>query len=255
MKSVPCKHYGNNCGVRRFWVEGANRYRNPDDDLPKDFDEQRAIYYDALALPMDADTFLAKGQHEMQEALPQFDQGLPRNPKVRLRAYSEHRIVLTPLDAEPAPAHLEHIKAEVLRRWPMTGLLDMLKETDLRVGVTEAFKGLRSRETPDRRTLQMRLLRGLYGLGTNTGLKRMASSEAGVSYPELLYVRRRFLQKDALQDAIRRVVNATLTAQLPEIWGEVTTACASDAKHYGVWAQNLMTAYHARYRKAGVTIY
>jgi Tn3 transposase DDE domain len=83
----------------------------------------------------------------------------------------------------------------------------------------------------------------------------MASSEAGVSYPELLYVRRRFLQKDALRDAIRRVVNATLTARLPEIWGEVTTACASDAKHYGVWDQNLMTEYHARYRKAGVTIY
>ena len=46
----------------------------------------------------------------------------------------------------------------------------------------------------------------------------MASSDAGVSYPELLYVRRRFLQKDALRDAIRRVVNATLTARLPEIW-------------------------------------
>ena len=71
----------------------------------------------------------------------------------------------------------------------------------------------------------------------------------------MLYVRRRFLQKDALREAIRRVVNATLTARLPEIWGEVTTACASDAKHYGVWDQNLMTEYHARYRKAGVTIY
>jgi TnpA family transposase len=54
-------------------------------------------------------------------------------------------------------------------------------------------------------------------------------------------VRRRFLQKDALREAIRRVVNATLVARLPEIWGEITTACASDAKHYGVWNQNLMT--------------
>jgi TnpA family transposase len=83
----------------------------------------------------------------------------------------------------------------------------------------------------------------------------MASSDAGVGYPELLYVRRRFLQKDTLQEAIRRVVNATLTTRLPEIWGEVTTAWASDAKHYGAWDQNLMTEYHARYRKAGVTIY
>jgi TnpA family transposase len=95
----------------------------------------------------------------------------------------------------------------------------------------------------------------LYGLGTNAGLKRMASSDAGVSYPELLYVRRHFLQKDALRETIRRVVNATLAARLPEIWGEMTTACASDATHYGVWDQNLMTEYHARCRKAGVTIY
>jgi len=68
-------------------------------------------------------------------------------------------------------------------------------------------------------------------------------------------VRRRFLQKDALREAIRRVVNATLTDRRPEIWGEVTAASASDAKHDGVWDQHLMTAYHARYRKVGVTIY
>ena len=83
----------------------------------------------------------------------------------------------------------------------------------------------------------------------------MALSEAGVSYLELLYVRRRFLQKDALRGAIRRVMNATLTARLPEIWGEMTTACASDAKHDCVWDQNLRTEYHARYRKAGMTVY
>jgi TnpA family transposase len=137
----------------------------------------------------------------------------------------------------------------------MTGLLDILKEADLRIGFTEAFTSLGSRETLDRRTLQMRLLRCLYGLGTNAGLKRMVASDTGISYPDLLYVRRRFIHKDALRDTIRRVVNATLAARLPEIWGEATTACAADAKHYGVWDQNLITEYHARYRKAGVTIY
>ncbi len=78
---------------------------------------------DALVLPVDADTFRAKVQHEMQEALAQFDRGLTRNPKIQLRAYGDHRIVLIPLDAELAPAHLGHIKAEILWRWPMTGLL------------------------------------------------------------------------------------------------------------------------------------
>src|SRR5712691_6204929 len=57
-------------------------------------------------------------------------------------------------------------------RWPMTSVLDMLKETDLRVGFTEAFPSLATREILDYETRQPRLLRCLYGLGTNTGLKR-----------------------------------------------------------------------------------
>ena len=39
---------------KEIWVEGADRYRNPDDDLPKDFDEKRFTYYDALQLPHDS---------------------------------------------------------------------------------------------------------------------------------------------------------------------------------------------------------
>jgi hypothetical protein len=42
----------------------------------------------------------------------------------------------------------------------------------------------------------------LYGLGTNTGLKRMAVGEHGATYKDLLYARRRFIIKDQLRHAI-----------------------------------------------------
>lgn len=240
---------------KEIWVEGAERYRNPDDDLPADFDRRRAAYYDALELPQDADMFVASVQQAMSEALAELDQGLPRNPKVKLRPYGKNRIALSPSDPQPEPDGLRRLKAEVLRRWPMTGLLDVLKEADLRIGFTDAFQTLASREILVRDTLRPRLLRCLYGLGTNTGLKRMVSTDTGINYTELLYARRRFIQKDALREAIRRVVNATLSARQPEIWGEATTTCAADSKHYGAWDQNLMTEWHARYHKAGVMVY
>ena len=44
----PC---ATSCAARRIWVVGANRYRNPDDDLPADFEAQRTPYYQALKLP------------------------------------------------------------------------------------------------------------------------------------------------------------------------------------------------------------
>ena len=72
-------------------------------------------------------------------------------------------------------------------QWPMTSLLDMLKETDFRVGFTDTFKSPTAWETMDRVALQPRLLLCLYGLGTNAGLKRMNAEEHGASYKDLLY--------------------------------------------------------------------
>ena len=40
---------------RELWVMGANKYRNPDDDLPQDFDIQREEYYRALGQPFRSD--------------------------------------------------------------------------------------------------------------------------------------------------------------------------------------------------------
>lgn len=37
----------------------------------------------------------------MRDGLATLDTNLPRNPKVRLRDAGQHRIVVTPLDAQP----------------------------------------------------------------------------------------------------------------------------------------------------------
>jgi TnpA family transposase len=240
---------------KEIWVEGADRHRNPDEDLPADFAANQAAYYQALSQPQDTDQFIERLQQAMRDALDALNEGLPRNPKVRLRATGKNRIMVTPLDPQPEPSQLRSLKTEVGRRWPMTSLLDVLKETDLRVGFTDAFKTLASREVMSRETLQQRLLLCLYGLGTNASLKRMAASNREVSYSDLLYVRRRFIERSALREAIRRVVNVTLTARLTHIWGEATTACASDSKKFGAWDQNLMTEWHIRYGGRGVMIY
>jgi hypothetical protein len=240
---------------KEIWVEGAERYRNPDEDLPVDFDVNRERYYRDLQQPWDPDQFIEIVEQTMRNALSELDAYMSRNPKVRVRAKGKKRIVLTPLDSQPELSQLRLLKTEVGRRWPMTSLLDVLKETDLRVGITDVFKTLASREVMPRERLQERLLLCLYGLGTNAGLKRMAASNWEVSYSDLHYVRRRFIEKSALREAIRRVVDATFAARLSHIWGEGTTACASDSKKFGAWDQNLMTEWHIRYGGRGVMIY
>jgi Tn3 transposase DDE domain-containing protein len=83
----------------------------------------------------------------------------------------------------------------------------------------------------------------------------MAAGQDDVTYRDLLYVRRRFITRESIREAIAQVVNATLRARHPGIWGEGTTACAADSKQFGAWDQNLMTEWHVRYGGRGVMIY
>ena len=71
---------------KEIWVVGANRYRNPDEDLPTDFAAKRKDHYTALGLPLDCDRFITSVQDEMRAALHQLDTGLPRNPHVKITA-------------------------------------------------------------------------------------------------------------------------------------------------------------------------
>ncbi|MEA3643369.1 MAG: Tn3 family transposase [Lamprobacter sp.] len=241
---------------KEIWVVGADRYRNPDEDLPADFEHNRERHYQVLELPLDADRFVNDLQAKMHEALSTLDAGLTKNPAVRLTTKKGGGwITLTPLDAQPDPPNLTALKTELNAIWPMTSLLDMVKETDLRLGFTEVLKSPTAYETLERAVLQPRLLLCLHGMGTNAGLQRMASLDSGATAKDLTYVRRRYLNVDAMRRAIAIIANGTLHARNPVIWGEGTTACASDSKHFGAWDQNLTTQWHVRYGGRGVMIY
>ena len=110
----------------------------------------------------------------------------------------------------------------------MTGLLDVLKEADLRIGFTDEFPSVSAREviwtvescsnacswastasapTPDSNASAR---------ATSVSPTRNCStSGAGSS------------RRTPCASAIARVVNAILAARDPAIWGEGTTACAS----------------------------
>ena len=220
---------------KEVWVVGANRYRNPDEDLPADFEVRRTPYYEALKLPLEADRFIADLQAEMREALQVLDAGMPGNRRVRIdhKRGKDAWITVTPFDPLPEAPNLTAVKAETVATWPMTGLLDMLKEADLRLNFTDTLKSVTAYETLDRAVLRPRLLLCLNGLGTNAGFQRMAGLQSGTMAKDLAYVRRRYVTVDALRQAIAIVTNGTLRAPNPAIWGEGTTACASDSKHFG----------------------
>ncbi len=84
---------------KEVWVVGAKRYGNPESDLPKDFEVQRKVYYQALNQPTDAEAFITNLQQKMTLALETLDSQLPRNPSVKILTKDKGWISVSPLEA------------------------------------------------------------------------------------------------------------------------------------------------------------
>lgn len=242
---------------KEIWIEGADKFRNPDEDLPKDFNEKRLVYYNDLNLSLDADSWINLLKSEMTKKLVKLNDSLLADDRVSIgERKGGKNILVSPFEAQPEPKNLVELKTEIVKRWPVTNLLDMLKEVDLRIGFTNHFQSTGMREILSRRDIQRRLLMIVFGLGTNTGLKPLANSKTSVdSYMDLIYAKRKFINKENLRSAIASVVNDILKIRREDVWGEVTTSCAADSRKFGAWDQNLVTEWHARYGGRGVMIY
>jgi len=241
--------------VKEVWVSNGYQYRNPEEDLPQDFEDKRPYYYGLLNKNQDAKYFLRRVKKDLKKQLSSLNSNLPKNRMVQILRKPFGHIKVSPLKEQSPPLQLENIKKEVFKRWPNISLLDILKETDLFVNFIESFVPSGPKEGLNKDTLRERLLLVILGYGTNTGLKSMSSGNGNATYQELLHVKLRYLDPDNLKSAIRMVVNQLLQVRMPEIWESCTTAVASDSTHFKASDQNLMSQWHPRYHRTGVMIY
>ncbi len=243
---------------REVWVAGAGRWRDPETDLPTDFEDNRDVHYAALRQPTDPTAFIAELRATLCTGLARLDTALIEDTAGGVRITSrrgEPWISVPKLTPLAEPTSLATLKDEVANRWGTVHLLDVLKEADWLTEFTAEFTSVASREITSRAALRRRLLLVLFGLGTNIGIGQMvAAGEHGETEAALRRVRRTHVTRDNLRRAITQVVNETFTARDPAWWGN-GTACASDSKKFGSWEANLMTEWHARYGGPGVMIY
>ena len=109
---------------KEIWVVGAGKWRNPDEDLPADFEERRAENYVSLRKPLDPKAFTGQLREEMAAALAGLNDRLPELDWVDIRERAKAGpIVLTDIDAVPEPRNLRRLKAAIQTRWSTVPLL------------------------------------------------------------------------------------------------------------------------------------
>jgi TnpA family transposase len=241
---------------KELWVVGADRWRNPAEDLPADFDDRRGEHYRALRKPLDPTEFIAGLQAEMYSELDALHEALPRLAWLAISDRGAGSIRLSPLEAAAEPRNLRKLKNAVLSRWGTVPLIDMLKEAVLRTGCLRAVTSVADRGSLSEQVLAERLLLAIYGYGTNTGIRAVAAGEHGHSEDEIRYARRRYLSAETARRVAIEIANATFAARAQTLWGTgSTTAVASDSTHFGAFDQNIFTEWHSRYGGRGVLIY
>lgn len=243
--------------VKNIWVKNAFRYRNPEEDMPADFDENEDYYFNLLDLSKDADVFISDLKERLDDSLFNLNESILTNQKVVIKDRRKSgAIKITSFDPQTEPQNLELLKQDIAKLWPNLQLIDILKEADFRIGFTKCFESVATREALNEDVLRKRLLLCAFGFGSNIGLKRMSGiGEFQENYDDLRYVKRRFMTCQNVRFAIQEVVNEIHKIRDPKVWGYGTIACAADSKKMSVWDQNLLVEWHAHYGGRGVMIY
>ncbi len=243
---------------KEIWVEGAYRFRNPDHDLPQDWPELRLNYYQKHQIPPRADDFVEPIREELTAALKKADEFFSekRDVYIYYPGKGETGYFRIPKIVR-GPDHpiLQELKQKTVERWGILDLIDFLLEADRRVNFTRFFYSTAQRQVLTPGEIRERLLLSILGRGTGLGLKRVhAAAKPTFSYEDLIYFNRRYLHADSLREAIAALFNLILELRSPEIWGLIT-ACTSDGKYLGAWAQNLLAEWNGHYNLTGLLSY
>ncbi|GAA2128885.1 DUF4158 domain-containing protein [Actinomadura napierensis] len=231
---------------KEIWVVGADRYRNPDEDLPADFESRRGEHYAALRKPLDPTAFIDEIREELRTELFALDEAVPGVDWLAIGERGKQGpIRLTDFDAAPEPRNLRRLKAEIGQRWGTVLLIDMLKEAVLRTGCLTQVSAAAERGDL---ALAERLILAMYAYGTNTGIRAVAAGgRHGHHERDIRYVRTRYLTAEAARIIAIQIADATFATRQQTVWGAGSNAVASDSTHFGALDQNLFTQWHARY--------
>jgi hypothetical protein len=191
----------------------------------------------------------------MTAALEDLNTAIPSLDWLEITDRPSSAITLSKYEAAPEPRNLRRIKAEVQRRWGTVALIDILKEAVLRTGCLSEVSAAAGSGSLPVEVLAERLMLAIYAYGTNTGIRAVAAGGGhGHTEDEIRYVRRRYLTRDIAQAVAIGIANATFAARQQTVWGEGSTAVASDSTHFRSYDQNIFTEWHSRYGGRGILI-
>jgi TnpA family transposase len=204
--------------------------------------EQRAAAYVALALPSEADRVLERLAREFDDVAWRTERGLGSNPFATVRDGELH---LKRPDALEIPQRVEELRRAIETHLPRVRIENLLGEVDSWCSFIRALCPLGGYQ-PRSDNLDVALPASLIAHGTNLGIAAMGHSAEGVTVDMLQHVSRWFLREETLRAANAAMVDYHNRLDLSSVWGDGTRS-SSDGQRFGVRASSLLGVLYPRY--------
>ena len=246
-KEIRCKN---------IWIKNSLKYSDPEKDFPPDFYNRKDYYCNLLNLDTEGKVEVDKVKESLLNATKELNNIIGSNTNVRIGIKKGNpHIFITPYAAQDEPQNLAMLKQSVLKKWGNLSLLNILKESDIRIGLTTEIIEITDKSSMDSELLRQRLLLCIYSMATNTDFKRICNGTEGVTGQDLQYIKKRYLTPEVMRHIIRKLINSTLEIRDKMLWGNIKSLIASDSTKVASWDENLMSEYHVRYKGNGIMAY
>ena len=209
-------------------------------------------FCERVGLPPTAEGFGDELQRQLTELAARVDLQFPQNTAIRVNEKGEP--VLPKYNARTIPESAQRLHAEVMRRMPQRGVLDILVNVEHRTNFTR-YLGPASFSEPKIGRVAEGYLLTIFAIGSNMGPVQAARHLQGLVTAQMLsFANRKHIRVEKLEAARRELVELYLQIDVTKVWGNGSMVGA-DGTPFDFYENNLLAGHPFRYRKMGAVAY
>ena len=199
-------------------------------------------YGEMVGLPIDADGFVARMKARLTQAAEATDRAFPENAALRIE---NGEPVLRRPEKAPILPGLRALEIEIAERLEQIHLLNILRDTQYWLNWSRFFGPLSGHDAKLEDPVS-RYLATVFCFGCHLGPVQAVRSLGNIDPRQLSWVHWRHISEEALDKAIREVINTYHKFALPRRWGTGKSASV-DGTQWDLYEQNLLAERHIRY--------
>ena len=196
------------------------------------FESQVADYGAMLALPTEADAFVAQLRQRLADTAKRVDSAFPDNAHA---TFVGEELVIRKNSKQAAPAALLRVDEQLTARLAPKNILDILVEGERWLDLHKLFGPLSGFEGKIDNP-RLRFVTTLFCYGCNLGPTQTARSLKDLSRKQVAWLNLHHMTEARLEKALVQVINAYNKFLLPKYWGSGETASA-DGTQWNLYEQ------------------